>query len=340
MGIQTSPQLTFSLYESIDQMMMYERYYRDGAWGEGALVPFHNIELSPAANILNYGQGVFEGMKAYRTAQDKIVLFRPEMNARRFRKSCRKLAIPEMPEEEFLEAVRQVVLANRDFIPQSEGGKYSLYIRPVCIGIEPMLGVRASREYLFYIYASPVGPYFDKIRPVRLMITDVHRAATNGTGDAKAVCNYAVTMRPVGEAKKKGLDGVIFLDTVYDRFVEEANAANLFAVLDNDTLVTPQLGTILPGVIRDSILRIGRELLGMTVLEAELRIEELCLHAKECFLCGTGAIVTPVSEIHWKNKVYSVNKNEYQVSRRVHEQLLKIQLQEVEDPFGWVVELT
>jgi hypothetical protein len=190
--------LTFSLYPDAHRMKMYESYYRDGAWDHGSIVPYHNIELSPAANILNYGQGIFEGIKAYYSVKGHIVLFRPDQNAKRFIRSALKLAMPPVTEEQFMNAVRDVVLANEFFIPESKDGKYTLYLRPVCVGTEPLLGVRAAKEYLFYIFASPVGPYFDRVGIVRLMTSDVHRAAPHGTGDAKAVSNYAVTMWPAG----------------------------------------------------------------------------------------------------------------------------------------------
>ncbi len=331
--------LTFSLYSHAHEMKMYESYYRNGNWDTGAIVPFHNLELSPAANILNYGQGIFEGMKAYRSAKGKIVMFRPEKNALRFARSCHKLAMPEVPVEKFMDAVRQVVLTNEEFIPESDDGRYSMYLRPVCIGTEPLLGVRASREYLFYIFASPVGPYFERVGVVRLVVTDVHRAAPNGTGDAKAACNYAVTMPPHAEAKSKGYDGVLFLDPVHNRYVEEAGAANFFALLTDGTLVTPPLGTILPGITRDSILRIAREMYGIKVEERDLSIDEVCDDAIECFLCGTGATITSISTISWQDKDWNVNKNEFQLAHRLYDTLIGIQLQKKEDPFNWVMEL-
>lgn len=331
--------LTFSLYKNAHEMKMYESYYRGGAWDKGKTVPFHNLELSPAANILNYGQGIFEGMKAYRSVKGNIVMFRPEENAQRFARSCRKMAIPEVPVDKFMNAVRQVVLQNEEFIPDSDDGKYSMYLRPVCIGTEPLLGVRASKEYLFYIFASPVGPYFDKVGIVSLWVTEVHRAATNGTGDAKAVCNYPVTMGPKIEAQKKGFDEALYLDTLHNKFVEEAGAANFFALMEDGTLATPNLGIILPGITRESIIRLAREVLAMKVAERELSVEEVCTGAKECFLCGTGATITSVREISWQNKTYNVNKNDYQLAHKLYDLLIGIQLEREKDPFGWVTKL-
>ncbi len=329
-------ELTFSLYPYEHEMKMYESYYRDGRWDDGAIVGFHSIELSPAANILNYGQGIFEGMKAYYSAKGNIVMFRPQENARRFVRSARKLAIPEISEEKFMEAVRRMVLANREFVPQSEDGRCSMYLRPVCIGIEPLLGVRASLEYLFYIYASPVGPYFDKVGVVKLVAKEISRATPNGTGDAKAVCNYPVTMAPKKEAKKEGFDDVIYLDPCENRYIEEAGAANFFALMEDDTLVTPELGSILPGITRDSVIHLARTEFGLKVEERKLSVEEVVQRAKECFVTGTGAIITSVSHIGWRGETYPVNRNEYQLAHRLYDRLTGIQFQREEDPYGWV----
>jgi branched-chain amino acid aminotransferase len=331
--------LTFSLYEKAHEMKMFVNYYKNETWDEGKMVPFGNIEFSPAANILNYGQGIFEGMKAYRSVKGNIVMFRPEENARRFARSCHKMAIPEVSVDKFMNAVRDVVLQNEEFIPPSDHGKYSMYLRPVCVGTEPLLGVRASKEYLFYIFASPVGPYFEKVGIVSLWVTDVHRASTHGTGDAKAVCNYAVTMPPKIDAKRRGFDEALYLDTVQDKFVEEAGAANFFVLLEDNTLATPRLGTILPGITRESIIRLAREVYGMKVEERDISIDEVCNHANECFLCGTGATITSVREISWKDKIYNVNKNYYLLAHKFYDKLIGIQLQEEEDPFKWVMVL-
>jgi branched-chain amino acid aminotransferase len=331
--------LTFSLYPDAHRMKMYESYYRDGTWDQGSVVPYHNIELSPAANILNYGQGIFEGIKAYYSVKGHIVLFRPDQNAKRFIRSALKLAMPPVTEEQFMNAVRDVVLTNEFFIPESKDGKYTLYLRPVCVGTEPLLGVRAAKEYLFYIFASPVGPYFDRVGIVRLMTSDVHRAAPHGTGDAKAVSNYAVTMRPKSEAVASGYNDAIYLDPLHNKFVEEAGAANFFVLIDDNTLVTPPLGSILPGITRDSVVQLAREVYNMKVLEEDMSIEDVCRNAREVFLTGTAAIVTSVSEINWNGQNHNVNKNDYQLAHKLFDKLTGIQLQREKDSFGWVTEL-
>ncbi len=329
-------QLSFTLYPEPEKMFMYEQKYQEGKWQAGQVVRFHHLELSPAANILNYGQGIFEGMKAYRSVKGHIVMFRPDRNAARFVRSAQKLAMPPLEESHFLNAVKETVLANEAFIPEDPEGRCSLYIRPVMIGTEPLLGVRPSREYLFYIFTSPVGPYFPGMGIVRLVVLDVHRAAPHGTGDAKAAANYPGTMRPKEEAKKMGFDDVLYLDAVHNLYVEEAGAANFFAYLKDGTLVTPQLGSILPGVTRESIIQLAKEQLKIPVEERPISVKEVVENAQECFLCGTGATITAVSEIGWKDKIFPVNSNRYRLAHQLFHLLSGIQLQKIEDPYGWV----
>jgi branched-chain amino acid aminotransferase len=331
--------LKFALYPYAHEMKMYESHYRNGNWDEGAVVDFHLISLSPAANILNYGQGIFEGMKAFYSVKGNVVLFRPDENAKRFEKSAGQLAIPDFKAEQFMKGVKEVVRANRDFIPRSDDGKCSLYLRPVCVGTEALLGVRAATDYLFFIFGSPVGPYFDKVGIVRLIARDVNRASPHGTGDAKAVCNYPVTMRPKKEAIVAGFNDVIYLDPIENKYIEEAGAANYFALMNDGTLVTPPLGTILPGITRDSVIRLAKEIYGMKVEERDLSVEEVVEDARECFITGTAAIITSVSGIGWKGEVHNINKNDYQLALSLYDKLIGIQLQREEDPFNWVYEL-
>jgi len=329
-------QLTFSLYQYAHEMKMYESYYKNDNWDDGAIVDFHNIQLSPASNILNYGQGIFEGMKAYYSVKGNVVMFRPDENAKRFVRSAEKLAIPGLTAEKFIKAVRDLVLANKEFIPKSDDGKCSLYLRPVCVGIEALLGVRASKEYLFYIFGSPVGPYFDKVGIVKLIAKNINRASPFGTGDAKAVCNYPVTMRPKQQAIAEGFNDVIYLDPHHNKFIEEAGAANFFALMEDGSLITPPLGTILPGITRDSVIQLAREQYNMNVIEKDLSVDEVVSSAIECFVTGTAAIITSVSDIGWKDKIYNINKNEYQLANRLYDKLIGIQLQREEDLFNWV----
>lgn len=328
--------LKFALYPNPEETWMFESYYRNGEWDAGKVSHYHPLQLAPAANILNYGQGIFEGMKAYRTADNAIVMFRPEENAKRFANSCEAMAMARVPEEKFLQAVKDTVVANAEFVPETTDGSRSLYLRPVCIGIEPQLGVKAAKEYLFYIYVSPVGPYYEGVGVIDLLVTDTHRAAPHGTGHAKAVCNYAGSMRPAREAVAQGFNGVLFLDARHDQYVEEAGAANLFALMEDNVLVTPKLGSILPGITRESIIRLAKEQYGMRVEERNLPIDELCNDALECFVCGTGAIITSVRKVSWESNTFNINRNDYQLAHRVYDDLIGIQLQQKPDPYHWV----
>lgn len=329
-------QLTFSLYQYAHEMKMYESYYKNGKWDNGAIVDFHDIQLSPASNILNYGQGIFEGMKAYYSVKGNVVMFRPDENAKRFVRSAEKLAIPGLTAEKFLEAVRNLVMANKGYIPKSDDGKCSLYLRPVCVGIEPLLGVRAAKEYMFYIFGSPVGPYFDKVGIVKLIAKNINRASPFGTGDAKAVCNYPVTMRPKQEAIAQGFNDVIYLDPLRNEYIEEAGAANFFALMEDGSLITPPLGTILPGITRASVIQLAREEYKLTVIERDLSVDEVVAGARECFVTGTAAIITSVSDIGWRDKIYNVNKNGYKLAHQLYDKLIGIQLQKEKDLFNWV----
>tara|TARA_B100000029_G_scaffold466265_1_gene501625 strand:- start:528 stop:1562 length:1035 start_codon:yes stop_codon:yes gene_type:complete len=319
--------------------MYFSKCKHDGDWNDGRLVPFGNIELSPAAGVLNYGQGVFEGTKSFRTKNNNIVLFRPDMNAKRIKHSCRRLCIPEMSETFFLNAVVETVKDNMDYIPPL--GKGSLYIRPIIWGTSPVLGVGPAEEYTFIVYVCPVGPYFKQgIKPLNLIITDeFHRAAPKGIGNAKAIGNYSASLLPVKEAKKRGYDEVIYLDAANNKLIEEAGSANIFIVKDG-ILKTPRLnGSILPGITRDSIIKIALELFHMEVEETEVSLKDL-LNADEVFCVGTAVVVIPVASITFEDKKFSYNNGMMGTyTMRLREKLIQIQEQDAEDPFGWIQDL-
>ncbi|KAG0618048.1 hypothetical protein M758_4G035000 [Ceratodon purpureus] len=230
----------------------------EGNWQKGELQPFGNLEVSPAAGVLNYGQGVFEGMKAYKTADDRVLMFRPEENALRLVESAERMSMPAPDIETFLNAVKQTVLANKRWIPPA--GKGSLYIRPLLIGTGPILGLAPAPEYTFLIYVSPVGTYFKGgLSPIDLKVeTFFHRAAPGGTGAAKTISNYAPVLKTQLAAKGKGYSDVIYLDAVENKYVEEVSSCNIFIVKDK-VISTPELaGTILPGITRKSIIQLAR----------------------------------------------------------------------------------
>ncbi len=326
--------LTFSVTPTRSMWLM--ECGEDLVWNEGHLEPFRNLNMSPAAGVLNYGQGVFEGMKAYRTAKNRIVLFRPEKNARRFVDSATRLCIPPIPENKFIEGVETVVRDNGDFVPPR--GKGSLYIRPILWGSGPVLGVKPAPWFSFLIYVSPVGLYFKGgLRCLNLRVThDYHRAAPQGTGNVKAIGNYAASLYPLMQAKEDGYDEVIYLNAGNEELVEEVGAANLFAVKGNK-VVTPRLGgSILSGVTRDSVLTIASELMGMEAEERDVTLKEV-LEADEVFCTGTAAVVMPIGRITDRDSTVVYCDNQIgPVAREFYDTLTSIQKEKVEDPFGWL----
>ena len=326
--------LTFSLSPT---RSMYIAEQRDNkAWERGKLVPFGNVSVSPAAGVLNYGQGIFEGLKAFRTSRDRSVLFRPGNNAIRAIESAERLCIPPVPQEMFMEAILEVVRDNADYIPPM--GKGSLYIRPVIWGTGAVLGVKPAQSYTFLVFVSPVGHYFkNSEKSLHLKITNkFHRAAPRGTGGFKAIGNYAASLLPQKLAKKAGFDEVIYLNAANENFVEEVGSANLF-ILKNQTLVTPALtGSILPGVTRDSVVQIAKKILKLEVQEREVSVDEV-LDADEVFCSGTAVIVTSIGEITTDETFSIISGGKVgPYTMRISEILSGIRNETVEDQFEWL----
>ena len=311
----------------------------DGKWESGSLVPYGKIELSPAAGVLNYGQGVFEGTKAYHTSKDNIVMFRIGRNAKRMAWSTERLCIPKMDPDFFVEAVTKTVKDNLDYIPPY--GKGSLYVRPIVWGTAPAIGVRAVSDYTFVVFVSPVGSYFkDGIKPLNLKVeTNYHRAAARGIGNAKAIGNYSASLYPLTQAKKEGYDEVIYLDSVDGQRIEELGSANLFICKDG-VIKTPKLsGSILDGVTRNSVCRIAKDVLGIKVEETDIHLDEL-LEADEVFCTGTAVVVAPVGKVTYQNKVHHFSDgNIGSITNKCKETLTSIQREEITDPFGWVLKI-
>ena len=311
----------------------------DGKWESGSLVPYGKIELSPAAGVLNYGQGVFEGTKAYHTSKDNIVMFRIGRNAKRMAWSTERLCIPKMDPDFFVEAVTKTVKDNLDYVPPY--GKGSLYVRPIVWGTAPAIGVRAVSDYTFVVFVSPVGSYFkDGIKPLNLKVeTDYHRAAARGIGNAKAIGNYSASLYPLTKAKKEGYDEVIYLDSVDGQRIEELGSANLFICKDG-VIKTPKLsGSILDGVTRNSVCRIAKDVLGIKVEETDIRLDEL-LEADEVFCTGTAVVVAPVGKVTYQNKVHHFSGGSIgPITNKCKETLTSIQREEITDPFGWVLKI-
>jgi branched-chain amino acid aminotransferase len=317
--------------------------YRNGAWGEPRLEELHNFSMHPAANVFHYAQAIFEGLKAYRQAEDRVVLFRPEMNARRFAHSAKRMGMPPVDDELFLEAVRRLVDMERNWVPDPPG---SLYIRPTMIGSEPGLGVRSSNEFIFYIITLPSGTYFKGMAPgsgtVKVFVEESHsRAAPGGTGGVKAAANYAVTLKTISDAKARGCSQVLFLDAVRRHRVEELGGMNVFFVR-NGELITPKLsGTILPGVTRDSLLQIARDL-GVKATEEDIDIYEVVDQVRsgvvtEAFAAGTAATVVGIRELLFESgtSVEIGNGNVGQLTKRLFDEITGIQFGTVPDRHGW-----
>ncbi|MDB2367866.1 branched-chain amino acid aminotransferase [Candidatus Poseidoniales archaeon] len=329
-------ELTFSLTPT-DTMYVATTTAED-PWMPGDLRPYGNISISPAAGVLNYGQGLFEGMKAYRTAKNRVVFFRPDENARRMQRGADRLKMPPVPESIFLDAVEQVVQANIDYLPPM--GRGAMYVRPLLMGSGPVLGVAPAPSYSFMIYVTPVGPYFKGgMKAIDLLISDeFHRAAPGGSGGVKAIGNYAPGMMPSMIAKSKGYAEVIYLDARTSTYIEEVGAANFFCVKDN-VLYTPELtGTILPGITRASIIALARHL-GYDVHEEKVSAE-FAMSADEAFCCGTAAVISPIGSItHDDKKVTYGDGTPGIMTTTLYDMLTGIQNEKQEDIFGWLHEV-
>ncbi|MDL9978668.1 branched-chain amino acid aminotransferase [Microbacterium candidum] len=314
-------------------------------WSELRLDPLSDLSLSPATMIFHYGQAIFEGLKAYRSAAGDVRLFRPERNAARFQASARRMSMPELPQETFVAAAELLVDAQREQVPVEAG--HSLYLRPFMIATEATLGTRPANEYLFSIIASPSGPYFSGgFDAITVWAThDYVRAAPGGTGAAKCAGNYAGGMIAQRVAAEHGCDQVVFLDAIERRYLEELGGMNIFLVVDEGggpTLVTPPTSdTILDGITRASLLELAPDL-GLTTAERRVDLAEwesgaLAGTVLEAFACGTAAVVTPIGRVRHRDGEFTVGDGcAGQWSARLRERLLGIQEGVVEDTRGWV----
>ena len=324
-------------FNVVETKSMFKATCKQGeTWQAGGLVPYGKIELSPAAGVLNYGQGCFEGTKAFRTANNRVVLFRIDLNAKRMAVSTKRLCIPEMNKTFFINAVKETVLDNIDYVPPYNKG--TLYVRPIVWGTSPAIGVKPVEEYTFMVFVSPVGPYFKGgIRPLHLKINkDYHRAAPKGIGHIKAIGNYSASLYPLSEAKSEGYDEVLYLDAKDDTFLEEVGSANLFLIKDKK-LMTPQLGgSILAGVTRDSVLKIAKDKLGLDIIETDITLNEL-YNSEEVFCTGTAVSVSPVGSITDDDGVHSLSDgNIGPYTMKLKELLVGIQREDIDDDFGWL----
>lgn len=324
--------------------MVTIRFDREQGWHNALVEPYHAFEFDPAAAGLHYGQSIFEGLKAFRRPDGSVLSFRPEQNAARLRSSARRMAMPELPDEAFLESLRQLLAVDHEWVPDGQG-EGSLYLRPFMVATEPTLGVnRPASEFLYALIASPAGNYFaGGVQPVKVWLcTEYVRAAPGGTGAAKAAGNYAASFMAQAQAVEQGCDQVVWLDAVERRWVEEVGAMNLFFVFGSK-IVTPELsGSLLPGITRDSLLTLARDL-GYTVEERRISTDEWEKKAEsgeltEVFGCGTAAVITPVGTVRHADGEFAMSGSN-KVALRLRDALTGIQRGKAPDPHGWMTTL-
>lgn len=324
---------------------MFIMNYTEGkGWHDGRIEPYAPIPMDPAAAVFHYAQEMFEGLKAYKTAEGKIQLFRPDKNAERTNNTNERMCIPQIDPELYVEAVRALVRVEQDWIPEKPGT--SLYIRPFIIASEPFLGVRASKEYLFIIILSPVGPYYKEgLAPTKIFVEDEYvRATQGGTGFAKIGGNYASGLKSQEKAHNLGYSQVLWLDGVERKYVEEIGTSNAFFVIDDEVVTAPIEGTILPGITRDSVIHLLKDW-GIKVSERRITIEDIYKayedgRVSEIFATGTAAVISPVGELCWKDRKISINDGAIgDLSQKLYDELSGIQVGKVKDRFTWVVEV-
>lgn len=318
--------------------------YKDGAWGAGELTPDHTITLNECAGIFHYCQECFEGLKAYTTETGDIVCFRPELNAERMYETAERLCMPPFPVDRFVDAVKEVVHANKAWVPPFGSGA-ALYIRPVLFATGIVIGVKPADEYQFRIFVTPVGPYYKGgAVPIHICVSDYDRAAPRGTGNVKAGLNYAMSLKSNVEAHADGFAENLYLDSQSRTYVEEAGGANIIFVDKEGTLVVPQSFTdsILPSITRRSLVAIAKDMLGMKVDERPVKFSEVeAGDFVEAGLCGTAAVISPVGMITCGDETIDISGMEKPgpVMSKLRETLTGIQDGQIEGPEGWVVKI-
>ena len=312
--------------------------YKNGAWDEGTITEDDKIVMSECAGVLQYAQTCFEGMKAYKTKDGKIVVFRPDLNAERMIDSAKGLEMPPFPKDKFIEAIIEVVKANKEWVPPYGTGA-TLYIRPYMFGSSPVIGVKPAEEYQFRVFATPVGPYFTGgVKPITIKVSDVDRAAPRGTGNIKAGLNYAMSLHAIVTAHEEGYAENMYLDPATRTKVEETGGANFIFVTKDGKIVTPKSDSILPSITRRSLVYVAKEYLGLEVEEREVYLDEVKDFA-ECGLCGTAAVISPIGKIvdHGKEICFPSGMEEMgPITKKLRDTLTGIQMGEIEAPEGWI----
>ena len=323
-------------YQQTDKR--YVSNYKDGKWDDGELTSDANVVINECAGVLQYAQTCFEGLKAYTTEDGRIVVFRPDLNAKRMVDSAKRLEMPPFPEERFVDAIEKVVKANAEYVPPYGSGA-TLYLRPYMFGSNPVIGVKPANEYQFRIFATPVGPYFKGgAKPVTICISDFDRAAPHGTGHIKAGLNYAMSLHAIVTAHANGFDENMYLDSATRTKVEETGGANFIFVTKDNKVVTPHSNTILPSITRRSLMYIAEHYLGLEVEERDVYVEELKDFA-ECGLCGTAAVISPVGKVvdHGKEICFPSGMEKMgSITQKLYDTLTGIQMGRIEAPEGWL----
>ena len=327
-----------------DHMFMMD-FTTGRGWENARIVPYQMLAMDPAAMVLHYGQGIFEGLKAYRWPNDRICLFRSDQNWNRWNRSAARMCMPQIDPAIMAQAVEELLKLDKDWVPHSMGS--SLYVRPTMIATEPHLGVRPADSYLYYIITGPVAAYYaEGFNPVKIYVSDEYvRAVRGGVGEAKTMANYAASLLPAEVAKKKHFTQVLYLDAQERRYIEEVGTSNVFFRFDNE-LVTPSLsGSILSGVTRMSVMHLAAHW-GIPCTERMITIDEVIEGAKsgalkEMFATGTAAVISPVGELSYKEQSYTVADGKVgEWSQKFYDEIVGIQYGEREDKFGWIRKLS
>ncbi|HLS23606.1 MAG TPA: branched-chain amino acid aminotransferase [Pseudogracilibacillus sp.] len=323
-----------------DHMFVMD-YVEGKGWFDPRIVPYQSITLDPASMIFHYGQTVFEGLKAYRTDDGSIQLFRPQSNFKRLNESNERMVIPPIDEEFCLKALKKLIEVEQDWVPKAEGT--SLYIRPFIISTDAYLGVAPSKTYKFMIILSPVGAYYEEgIDPVKIAVENEYvRAVLGGTGEAKTAGNYAASLKAQEIVEAQGFSQVLWLDGVEKKYIEEVGSMNVFFKIDGE-IVTPALtGSILHGITRDSVIKMLKHW-DLPVVERRISMEELAEaheegRLEEAFGTGTAAVISPIGELFWNDKTYVINEGKTgEIAKRLYDTLTGIQYGKIEDPFNWI----
>lgn len=315
--------------------------FKDGKWDDGKLTGDANVVINECAGVLQYAQTIFEGMKAYTTEDGRIVTFRPDLNAKRMADSARRLEMPVYPEEKFVEAIKETIKANAEYVPPYGSGA-TLYVRPYMFGSSSVIGVKPADEYQFRVFTTPVGPYFKGgVKPLTIKVSDFDRAAPHGTGHIKAGLNYAMSLHAIVTAHEEGYDENMYLDAATRTKVEETGGANFLFITKDNKVVTPKSDSILPSITRRSLMTVAKDYLGLEVEEREVHVDELKDFA-ECGLCGTAAVISPVGKIvnHGEEICFPSGMEDMgPVTKKLYETLTGIQMGRIEAPEGWLVEI-